>query len=117
LPNRFLMYGLLRLPWKFRIAPIVEYRNGFPYLITDAAQQYAATPNAQRFPNFFSFDARISKDFQVTPKYAVRLSVSGYNLSNHFNPDTVHGNIADAEYGIFFGQHKRRYTADFDIIF
>ena len=117
LPNRFLMYGLLRLPWKFRIAPIVEYRNGFPYLVTDAAQQYAAIPNAQRFPNFFSFDARISKDFQVTPKYAVRLSVSGYNLSNHFNPDTVHGNIADPQYGVFFGQHKRRYTADFDIIF
>ncbi len=117
LPNRFLMYGLLRLPWKFRIAPVVEYRNGFPYLVTNAAQQYAAVPNAQRFPNFFSADARISKDFQVTPKYAVRLSVSGYNLSNHFNPDTVHGNIADPLYGVFFGQHKRRYTADFDIIF
>lgn len=117
LPNRFLMYGLMRLPWKFRIAPIVEYRNGFPYLITDAAQQYAGVPNAQRFPNFFSLDARLSKDFQVNPKYTVRLSVSGYNLTNHFNPDTVHGNIADPQYGIFFGQHKRRYTADFDIIF
>jgi len=117
LPNRFLMYGLLRLAGKIRIAPIVEYRNGFPYLVTSALQQYAAVPNAQSFPNFFSVDARISKDFQVTPKYAVRLSVSGYNLTNHFNPDTVHGNIADPLYGVFFGQHERRYTADFDVIF
>ena len=117
LPNRFLAYGLVRMPGKFQIAPILEYRNGFPYLITNAAQQYSAIPNAQRFPNFLSLDARLSKDFQVNPKYTVRLSVSGFNLTNHFNPDTVHGNIADPRYGIFFGQHKRRYTADFDIIF
>jgi hypothetical protein len=117
LPNRFLVYGRIQLPWKIRISPVAEYRNGFPYLITDAAQQYAGVPYAQRFPNFFSADARISKDFQVNPKYAVRLSVSGYNLSNHFNPDTVHGNMADPQFGVFFGQHERRYTADFDIIF
>lgn len=117
LPNRFLAWGLVRLPWKMRIAPIIEYRNGFPYIVTDAAQQYVGTPDRLRFPNFLSFDARVSKDFKVSPKYTVRLSVSGYNLTNHFNPDTVRANIADAQFGMFFGQHKRRYLADFDIIF
>ena len=39
LPNRLLAWGMVQLPWKFRIAPVVEYRNGFPYFATDAAQE------------------------------------------------------------------------------
>jgi hypothetical protein len=117
LPNRFLAWGLVRLPAKMRIAPLFEYRNGFPYVVTDAAQRYVGAPDRLRLPNFLSFDARMSKDFKVSAKYAVRLSVSGYNLTNHFNPDTVRANIADPQFGVFFGQHKRRYSADFDVIF
>ena len=30
LPNRFLTWGLVQLPWKFRVAPVIEYRSGFP---------------------------------------------------------------------------------------
>jgi hypothetical protein len=29
----------------------------------------------------------------------------------------VHANTADPQYGIFFGNYKRRYRFDFDIIF
>jgi hypothetical protein len=64
-----------------------------------------------------SESSQVSKDNQVTPKYAVRLSVSGYNLSNHFNPEAFHNNIADPAYGIFFGQRQRRFTFDFDLLF
>jgi hypothetical protein len=117
LPNRFLAWGLVQLPKKFRIAPVVEYRNGFPYFETDAAQNYVGVPNEKRFPNFFSVDSRFSKDFQVNPKYAVRLSVSSFNLTNHFNPEAVHRNIADPAYGLFFGHRGRRFTADFDVLF
>jgi hypothetical protein len=117
LPNRFLAWGLLRLPWGFRIAPLVEVRNGFPYAITDVAQNYVGVPNQNRFPSFLSVDSRFSKDFKVSPKYTVRLSVSGYNLTNHFNPEALHANIADPAYGFYFGQRGRRFTADFDVIF
>ena len=117
LPNRLLAWGVVQLPWKFRIAPVVEYRNGFPYFVTDAAQNYLGVPNQQRFPNFFSLDSRISKDFQVNPKYAVRLSVSSFNLSNHFNPEALHSNAADPAFGFFFGHRGRRFTADFDVLF
>ena len=117
LPNRFLMWGLVQLPMKFRIAPVAEYRNGFPYFETDAMQNYVGVPNDKRFPNFFSVDARVSKDFQVNPKYAVRLSLSSFNLTNHFNPEAVHRNIADPAYGLFFGHRGRRFTADFDVLF
>jgi hypothetical protein len=117
LPNRFLAWGMVQLPWKFRIAPVVEYRNGFPYFVTDAAQNYVGVPNQNRFPNFLSLDARISKDFQVNPKYAVRLSVSSFNLTNHFNPEALHANVADPAFGYFFGHRGRRFTADFDVLF
>lgn len=117
LPNRFLAWGLVRLPLRMRIAPIVEYRNGFPYAVTDAAQNYVGTPNKVRFPNFFSFDARASKDFQIDPKHTLRFSVTGYNLTNHFNALSVHQNLADPQFGVFFGNRQRGFKLDFDVIF
>lgn len=117
LPNRFLAWGAVRLPWKMRIAPLVEWRNGFPFASTDVAQNYVGVPNQTRFRNFFSLDSRVSKDFKVNDKYSVRLSVSGFNVTNHFNPLQVHSNIEDPAYGVFFGNHKRRFRLDFDVIF
>lgn len=52
IPDRFLIWGLIHLPWKFQIAPIFEWRSGFPYSLTDASQAYLGIPDAQRFPNF-----------------------------------------------------------------
>jgi hypothetical protein len=117
LPNRFLTWGTFKLPRKFAIAPAVEYRSGFPYLVTDAPQHYVGIPYQKHFPNFLSVDSRISKDIKINPKYAVRLSVSGFNLTNHFNPEAVHSNTADPVYGYFFGHRGRRFTADFDFLF
>jgi carboxypeptidase family protein/TonB-dependent receptor-like protein len=117
LPNRFLAWGLVRLPWQMRIAPMVEWRNGFPYASVDAAQDYVGTPNDTRFRNFFSLDSRVSKDIKVSDKYMLRFSVSGFNITNHFNPLQVHSNIDDPNYGVFFGSHKPRYRLDFDVIF
>ena len=117
LPNRFLVWGNLQLPHGFRVAPVLEYRTGFPYAVTDALQNYVGVPYQNRFPSFFSADARISKDFKVNPKYTIRLSVAGFNLTDHFNPEAIHTNIDDPAYGAFVGQHGRRYTADFDVLF
>jgi hypothetical protein len=117
LPNRFLAWGSVKLPDGFRISPVIELRSGFPYSTVDAAQNYAGTPNGRRYPAFFSLDSRLSKDIKVNPKYTVRLSLSDFNLTNHFNPEAVHNNVADGAYGIFFGQRGRRFTADFDVLF
>jgi hypothetical protein len=99
------------------VAPIAEYRSGFPYSVFDGRQEYVGAPNQQRYRNFLSLDSRFSKDIQVTAKYAVRLSLVTYNLTNHFNPNTLHANTADTAYGIFFGSRGRRYTMDFDVLF
>jgi hypothetical protein len=117
LPNRFLLWGAIKLPAGFRVAPLFEYRTGFPYSAYDELQHYVGVPNSYRFPNFLSLDARFSKDIKVNPKYTVRFSISSYNLTNHFNPEAVHWNVDDPAYGLFFGQRGRRSTADFDVLF
>lgn len=117
LPNRLLSWGSIPLPHKFAITPVVELRSGFPYSELDAAQRYAGEPNQGRFPTFFSADSRFSKDIQVSQQYAVRLALSTFNLTNHFNPEAVHPNIADPAYGRFFGHRGRRFTVDFDFLF
>ncbi|HMZ21497.1 MAG TPA: hypothetical protein PLD20_26425, partial [Blastocatellia bacterium] len=117
LPHRFLAWGTFELPWKLRYSPIVEYRNGFPYTVTNSIQQFVGEINSQRFPKFFSFDSRISRDFQVHPKYAFRFTLSGFNLTNHFNALDVHRNISDPQFGLFFGNYQRFVRLDFDVIF
>src|SRR4030095_6292334 len=77
LPHRFLAWGLVKFPWSPLLAPILEWRNGFPYSVVDARQRYVGLPNTTRFPNFFSFDARASKDVKLYDTYTLRFSVRG----------------------------------------
>ncbi len=118
LPNRFLVWGRTKFR-TFTVLPIVEYRNGFPYTQLDERQNYFGVPNSDhtRFPNFFSADARIMRDFKVNPKYTVRLSLSTFNITNHFNALAVHANVADPYFGTFFGNYRRRYRGDFEVVF
>jgi len=67
--------------------------------------------------NRWSYDFFAADDFKVNPKYTVRLSLTGLNLSNHFNALAVFANTDGPEYGTFFGTYHRRYRGDFDIIF
>lgn len=119
IPNRFLLWGSYAFPKKITVTPHAEFRNGFPYQPTDVFQQYlAATYGSQyRFPRYFSLDLRVSKDFQVDAKHAVRLSGTVRNLTDHFNPLEVHSNTADPQYGTFFGNNDRRAVLDFDVLF
>ncbi len=63
-----LLWGMYSLPKKFRPMPKIEDRSGFPYQRTSLLQQYITSiPGAQpRFPRYFSFDLRASKDIQVS---------------------------------------------------
>lgn len=119
LPHRFLAWGMVKLPWDLHWSPLVEIRNGFPYAVVDATQNYVGVPNNDkyRFPKFFSFDSRVRKDFKLNNKYTLRVSLSGFNITNHFNPPSVHNNLADPQYGLFFGQNTRRIRLDFDVLF
>jgi len=115
-PNRFLLWGAYALPKQISVMPKVELRDGFPYQPTDVLQQYVQTFGPQpRFPRYFSLDMRVSKEVQVG-KHLVRFSLSGINLTNHFNALDVHSNIADPMYGTFFGNYHRHFLVDFDFL-
>ncbi len=118
-PNRLLAWGQISLPHKIAVSPILEVRSGFPYSIVDQEQNFVGTRNAsnQRFPVFYSLDAEISKDFQITKKYGLRLSARGFNLTNHFNPRDVRNNLGDRQFGSFINSYRRYFTGGFDIIF
>ncbi len=118
-PNRLLAWGSISLPRKILVSPIVEWRTGFPYSIISETQNFVGIRNAdnQRFPNFFSIDAEISKDFQVTKKYAVRLSLKAFNISNHYNPRNIRNNLGDPQFGSFINSYNRYFTGGFDILF
>ena len=118
-PHRFLAWGFFKLPAKLFWSPLLETRSGSPYFVVDAAQKYVGKPNADslRYPSFLAFDSRVRRDFKINDKYSVRFAVSGFNLTNHFNPPSVHNNIADPQFGLFFGQNKRRFRLDFDVLF
>lgn len=119
IPNRFLLWGMYSLPKKIRLMPKIEDRSGFPYQPTNLLQQYITSiPGAQpHFPRYFSLDLRASKDIQVTPKHAIRLSATVMNLTNHFNALEIHSNVADPQYGHFFGNINRKVLFDFDFLF
>jgi Carboxypeptidase regulatory-like domain/TonB dependent receptor len=119
-PNRFLAWGRVNLPQGLQLLPMVEYRSGFPYARLNALGDYVGMPfgDRSRFPNYLSADTRLLKDVPVKGgKYTLRFSWSGFNLTNHFNALAVHSNIADPQYGVFFGNYQLRHRADFDVIF
>ena len=118
-PNRVIAWGTINLPRRISVSPIFEARSGFPYSVRDAAQNFVGLRNSDRtrFPAFVALDAELAKEFQVTKKYGVRLSIRGFNLTNHFNPRDVHWNTADPQFGKFFASYRRYFTGGFDIIF
>jgi hypothetical protein len=118
-PNRVLAWGTFSLPRRVTIAPIFEMRTGFPYSVRDAEQNFIGERNSDRtrFPRFVSLDAEIAKDFQVTKKYGIRLSLRGFNLTNHFNPRNVRSNTADPRFGEFLSPYHRFFSGGFDVLF
>jgi hypothetical protein len=117
-PNRFLLWGTSVLPWRMRVTPHVEYRDGFTWQPMDALQNYIPPSSYQpRYPRYFSADVRTSKDVNVGPHHAVRFSFTVRNLTNHTNPQQIHNNVADPQYGMFFGNYGRHYLLDFDFLY
>src|SRR5712691_2045422 len=118
-PNRVVAWGRVSLPRRSSISPIVEWRSGFPFSARDEKQNFVGVRNSDltRFPQFFSLDVELAKEFQLTKKYGMRLSVLGFNLTNHFNPRDVHANTSDRQFREFFASYRRYFTGGFDILF
>jgi TonB dependent receptor/Carboxypeptidase regulatory-like domain len=117
IPDRLVTWGIFSFPWKLKVAPVVDYHTGLPYSVIDSLQNYVGTPNSERFPNFFSLDVKLYREFKVHWKVqrfeetrTVRLGVYSLNLTNHANPLDVFNNNTSPLFGQFDGFQHRIYA-------
>jgi hypothetical protein len=120
-PNRFLAWGEILLPWNILFNPLIDWRSGFPFSAVNEQQDFVGPRNqARRFPDFFSADVQVLKDFKVGfrgKEYTVRAGVKFFNVTNHFNPRDVQANIDSGEFGNFFNGVGRRTRFKFEVLF
>ncbi len=130
-PNRFFARGRFEAPLGLTFAPIIEWRNGFPYSLRDQQQNFVGIRNADnvRFPNFFSLDLAVTKTFQI-PEWlkpnlfgkkpdikSAQFTVTIFNVTNHFNPRNTFANTGAPQFGTFFANYRRFFRIDFGINF
>jgi len=118
----FLMLGVCRQRLKSSTElPKTKFwrTTSFPFSVRDAEQNFVGIRNSSqtRFPAFFAIDTEIAKEFQVTKKYGIRLSLQIFNLTDHFNPRNVKVNTADPAFRQFSSPYGRYFTGGFDVLF
>jgi hypothetical protein len=123
IPNRFVAWAILALPWKLTYSPLVDVHTGFPYSALDVQQQYAGTPNSQRFPTYFSLDMKLYRQFRVPflgnrggKSHHIRLGIYSTNVTNHGNFSTVYNNNASPFFRQFVGFLYRHEGAIIDFV-
>lgn len=71
-------------------------------------------PNNQRFPEFFSLDVKVYREFQLHLPFLgnlknrkFRIGAYALNLTNHPNPLEIYNNVVSPDFGHFAGfQHR-----------
>jgi len=99
-PHRLRGWGTFSLPLRVVVSPAVEWRTGFPYSALNLFQHYAAPPNGERFPNYFSADLTAFKTFDVFAR-KMDLGLQFFNVTGHSNPRDVVAVVDSPHYGEF----------------
>jgi hypothetical protein len=123
IPNRVVGWGIFALPWKLTFSPLVDVHSGFPYSPIDVQQQYVGTPNGKRFPEYFSLDMKLYRQFRVPflgnrggKVHHIRLGVYTLNVTNHGNFNAVYNNVFSPNFGQFVGFLYRHEGAVIDFV-
>ena len=117
-PNRFLVWGIVHLPYQIMVSPTAEYRDGFPYTIVDESQTVVGKRNSEaRYPRLFTLDMAVTKDVRLTKKQRARVGLQFFNLTGHFNPRDVQNNTGSATYGSYANSADRHIRAKFTLLF
>jgi hypothetical protein len=120
-PHRFLVSGVVNLPWGLILAPVLEIRQGFPYSRVNEEQEFvSARDRGGRFPLFASLDFTFMKkvDIKFLKKvYHTQIGVKVYNLTNHWNPRDVQNNVDSPNFGTFYNSVGRLFRGKFEIEF
>lgn len=119
-PNRFVFWGNFNVKYGLTVAPVLDFRNGFPLSVIDEDRNFVGPRNqAGRFPNFASLDLQVLKSIaapgRLSENYRFRVGVKVFNLTNHFNPRDFQGNLASDEFGGFYNGVGRKFGMKFVI--
>ena len=122
IPDRVVTWSTWKLPFQMTVSPVFDVHTGFPYSAIDVLQNYVGAPNRLRFPTFASLDVKVTKDFRIgflpwVRNHKMRLAVSVFNLTNHYNPRDVYNNVASPHFGQFQGIPQTLYDAYLDILY
>jgi hypothetical protein len=122
IPNRIVTWGRFKTHvWGIEAGPVVDYHSGFPYAPVDVQQDYEGIPNTKRFPQFFSLDMKLTKEFHLPfpyfKKHLMRGSLTIFNLSDHSNPRDVFDNTSSPYYGHFVGNQHRLLDGSLDVLY
>ncbi len=115
-PHRVVASGFFRLPWKMVVSPVADVHSGLPFSNVDVLQNYVGVPNDERFPIYFSLDARLYREFafhiphtERSKIHKARLGVYSTDITNRQNPHDVYNSVTSPLFGQFAG-FQRRYT-------
>ena len=86
---------------RWRLAPLVEWRSGFPYAPVDDAQQFVGVRNARRFPAFWSLDLTINREV-VVRGHRVRIGARANHVLRNSAPRDVQLNTGSPSFGTFY---------------
>jgi len=111
--HRLSVTGIFDLPLGFQLSTILYYRSALPYSITvgyDANgdgiwSDYPGTDhrNSARGPDYFTFDARVSKFVNLSGRYSLQLFVEMFNLTNRVNFYNPDGDMGSSSFGEYWG--------------
>lgn len=107
-PHRFLFRGSF-LVKEWRVSPVVEWRQGFPYSVVDEDQRYLGVRNrGGRFPKFFTLDLDVQRRvriFGLNPRVGLRV----FHLFNNSLPRDVQRNIDSLSFRQFSNPIERTF--------
>jgi hypothetical protein len=123
IPNRFITWSEFRLPDAMVLSPVFDIHSGFPFSQIDALQNYVGLPNRSRFPLFYSFDVKWTKEFHMSPlpwhffkRHVFRAGLAVFDITGHLNPLDVYNNTASPYFGHFVGFQHRSFATYFDLV-
>lgn len=107
-PHRFLFRGSFLIE-QWRVSPVVEWRQGFPYSIVDQDQNYVGLQNrGGRFPQFYTLDLDVQRRIEIfgfNPRVGLRV----FHLFNSSLPRDVQQNIDSRSFRHFSNPIERTF--------
>jgi hypothetical protein len=105
-PHRFTGWTMFPFLKRSRAGLVVEARSGFPFSVYEDARGIIGKRNSYRFPTYFTLGLSLEREFPFTKKYRVSVRLSGFNMTNHFNPAFVDSNLMSPDF-LRFGNSPR----------